>query len=56
MITTMRPGTIAEEYRERPASAGHGTVRLRPCFKHQVWQDGRNGSRRVPAAEAATPK
>ena len=50
----MRPGTIAAEYREHPAAAGRGTVRLGPYFKHQVWQDGRNVSRRVPAAEAAT--
>ena len=53
-ITTMLPGTLAEEYREHPAAAGPGTVRLGPYFKHQVWQDGRNVSRRVPAAEAAT--
>lgn len=55
-ITTMRPGTLAEEYREHPSPDGHGTVRLGPYFKHQVWQDGRNVSRRVPAAEAATLK
>jgi len=55
-ITTMRPGTIAEEYRERPSPDGSGIVRLGPYFKHQVWQDGRNVSKRVPAAEAATLK
>jgi hypothetical protein len=55
-ITTMLPGSLAEEYREHPAPDGRGTVRLGPYFKHQVWQDGRNLSRRVPAAEAATLK
>jgi hypothetical protein len=52
-ITTMRPGSLAEEYREHPAADGCGTVRLGPYYKHQLWQDGRNVSRRVPAAEAA---
>lgn len=51
-ITTMQPGTLAEEYRERPAADGKGVVRLGPYFKHQCWKDGRNVSRRVPAAEA----
>lgn len=55
-ITTMRPGTLAEEYREHPSPDGLGTVRLGPYFKHQVWQDGRNVSRRVPAGEAAILK
>ena len=51
-ITTMQSGTLAEEYRERPNPEGSGTKRLGPYFKHQVWQDGRNLSRRVPADEA----
>ena len=51
-ITTMRPGTLAEEYREHTASHGKEVVRLGPYFKYQLWQDGRNLSRRVPAAEA----
>lgn len=55
-ITTMRPGSLAEEYREHPAVGGHGTVRHGPYYKHQLWQDGRNVSRRVPVAEAATLK
>lgn len=55
-ITTMRPGTLAEEYREHPSPDARAIVRLGPYFKHQVWQDGRNVSRRVPAAEAATLK
>jgi len=52
-ITTMQPGTLAEEYRERPAPEGKGVVRRGPYFKHQCWKDGRNVSRRVPASEAA---
>ena len=55
-ITTMRPGTLAEEYREHPSPDRRGIERLGPYFKHQVWQDGRNVSRRVPAAEATTLK
>ncbi len=47
----MERGTLAEEYRERPASEGVGTVRLGPYFKHQCWENGRNMSRRVPAVE-----
>jgi len=47
----MERGTLAEEYRERPASEGGGTVRLGPYFKHQCWENGRNMSRRVPAEE-----
>ncbi len=55
-ITTMLPGTLAEEYREHPSPDGRGIVRLGPYFKHQVWQDGRNVSRRIPAAEAVSLK
>jgi len=49
----MQPGTLAEEWRERPGPAGTGLSRRGPYFKHQVWKDGRNVSRRVPAGEAA---
>lgn len=54
-ITTMQPGTLAEEWRERPNPDGEdeGTRRAGPYYKHQVWRDGRNISRRVPASEAA---
>lgn len=52
-ITTMQPGTLAEEWREHPDPSGEGKVRTGPYFKHQVWKDGRNVSRRVPADEAA---
>ena len=52
-ITTMQSGTLAEEWRERPDPDAAGTRRIGPYYKHQVWRDGRNISRRVPAAEAA---
>jgi hypothetical protein len=55
-ITTMLPGTLAEEYRQHPSPDGRDIVRLGPYFKHQIWENGRNVSRRVPAAEAATLK
>ena len=51
-ITTMQPGTLAEEWRERPDPNGTGIRRVGPYYKHQVWRDGRNISRRVTAAEA----
>ena len=49
-IQTMERGTLAEEYRERSDASG-GTVRLGPYFKHQVWENGSNRSRRVPPRE-----
>jgi hypothetical protein len=49
-ITAIARGTLAEEFRERPASEGSGTVRLGPYFKHQVWEGGRNISSRIPAS------
>jgi hypothetical protein len=49
-ITAIAHGTLAEEFRERPASDGARTVRLGPYFKHQVWKGGRNVSSRIPAA------
>lgn len=51
-ITTMQPGTLAEEWREHPDPDGTGTRRVGPYYKHQVWRGGRNISRRVPACEA----
>jgi hypothetical protein len=52
-ITTMQPGTLAEEWRERPDPNAGDTQRIGPYYKHQVWRGGRNISRRVPASEAA---
>lgn len=51
-ITTMQPGTLAEEWRQRPDPDGEGILRVGPYFKHQIWKDGRNASRRVPVEEA----
>jgi hypothetical protein len=52
-LTTMERGTLTAEYRTRPAREGEGAgeVRLGPYYKFQVWENGRNASRRVPAAE-----
>jgi hypothetical protein len=50
-LSTMERGTLAEEYREHPDPEGGGTVRLGPYYKHQCWENGRNMSRRIPAAE-----
>ncbi len=49
----MLPGTLAEEWCQRPSKDGEATERVGPYFKHQVWKDGRNLSRRVPADQAA---
>jgi hypothetical protein len=49
-IERMRRGSLTEEYRRREVD---GRVReTGPYFKHQVWRDGRNVSRRVKADEA----
>lgn len=50
-LTTMERGTLSEEYRTRPASGGRGSIRLGPYYKLQVWEHGRNASRRVPAPQ-----
>ena len=50
-LLSIERGSLTEEYRERPASNGKGVVRNGPYFKHQCWENGRNRSRRVPAAE-----
>jgi len=52
-ITTMQPGTLAEEWRESATPDVGDPRRTGPYYKHQVWREGRNVSRRVPAAEAA---
>ena len=51
LIDRMEFGSLAEEYRDTAGTDGQ-TVRNGPYFKHQVWEDGRNRSRRVPAQEA----
>jgi len=48
-IDRMHRGRLTEEYRERRVD---GEVRrLGPYYKYQVWQDGRNQSRRVKPEE-----
>lgn len=49
-ITCMEKGSLTEEYRDSHKDGKK--VRLGPYYKHQRWEDGRNVSRRVPAAEA----
>ncbi len=49
----MQPETLAQEWRERFDSSAGGTRRVGPYYKHQVWRDGRNISRRVPTSEAS---
>ena len=46
-LDTMEQGSLKAEYRQ--SSSGE---RCGPYFKHQVWQDGANLSRRVPPEEA----
>jgi len=49
-IETMSRGNLSEEYRERHVNGK--TVQRGPYYKYQVWEDGRNKSRRVKADEA----
>jgi len=55
-LTTMERGTLSQEHRTRPASDGHGSVRLGPYYKLQAWDHGRNASRRVSAGEVPALK
>lgn len=48
-IQTMERGSIQEE--TRPSKQGP-TQSNGPYFKHQVWEGGKNQTRRVPADEA----
>ena len=47
-LHTMEQGSFKAEFRDSPSGDRCG-----PYFKHQVWQDGSNLSRRVPPAEAS---
>ncbi len=51
-IPTMERGKLTAEYRTRPARDGGGTIRLGPYYKYQVWENGRNVTRRIPAEQA----
>lgn len=51
-IRLMRRGTLSEQYFTRTSPDGRA-IRLGPYFKFQIWQDGRNLTRRVDASEAA---
>jgi hypothetical protein len=49
-LQSMEQGSLKAEY--RTSSAGGQTGQVGPYYKHQVWQDGRNVSRRISAEEA----
>jgi hypothetical protein len=49
-LPTMEEGSLKAEYRN--SSVGGQVNRVGPYYKHQVWQNGRNVSRRVSAEEA----
>src|ERR1035441_9650846 len=49
-LQSMEPGSLKAEYRASPADGQTGQVG--PYYKHQVWQNGRNVSRRISAEEA----
>ena len=51
-IATMERGKLTAEYRSRPSQDGGSTIRLGPYYKYQVWEDGRNVTRRIPAEQA----
>lgn len=53
-IDTMEKGTLAAEYRE--VKAGGKAITKGPYFKHQVWEKGRNVSKRVPVKETESLK
>lgn len=46
-LSAMELGSLKAEFRHGPSGEKVG-----PYFKHQVWEDGANLSRRVPAEEA----
>jgi hypothetical protein len=49
-LQSMEHGSLKAEYRTN--SGGGQTCPVGPYYKHQVWQNGRNVSRRVSAEEA----
>ena len=46
-LDSMELGSLKAEYRQSPSGQPLG-----PYFKHQVWEDGANTSRRVPPDQA----
>lgn len=50
-IQLMELGSLQEENRPSPR---HPTQTTGPYFKHQVWDQGKNRTRRVPAEKAAS--
>ena len=46
-LESMEQGSLKTEYREQPSGAKSG-----PYFKHQVWRDGANVSKRISPQDA----
>jgi len=46
-IETMEQGSLKSEFRDQPSGAKSG-----PYFKHQVWRDGANVSKRISPQDA----
>ena len=46
-LETMEQGSLKTEYRDQPSRAQSG-----PYFKHQVWRDGANVSKRISPEDA----
>jgi hypothetical protein len=46
-LESMEQGSLKTEYREKPSGTKSG-----PYFKHQVWRDGFNVSKRISPADA----
>ena len=55
-LTSMERGTLSEEYRAGSSTEGGDPVQLGPYYKHQVWEGGRNVSRRVPPEQVPAMK
>jgi hypothetical protein len=52
-LDTIERGTLIGECCQVPSPDGNGTVLRGPYYKHQCWEDGKNRSVRVPAAQVA---
>ena len=55
-LTSMERGNLSEEYRAGSSTDGGDPVQLGPYYKHQVWEGGRNVSRRVPPEQVPAMK
>lgn len=53
-IESMERGKLSEVYREQ--KRGRGSVRLGPYYKLQAWENGKNQTRHIPAAQVGRLK